>query len=173
MTTSIWETVANTPWWVFVLFTYLVIVGYLASRPRIVPIKKLVILPTLFIALSCFNIYKVFTLTNEHIVIWLGMLVIGFGLGWLQFKKLNIKAIKEQAAIMIPGTWTLLLIIVLIFSLRYYYGYQLALNPNIFNDPKTANILLSAYGLTAGLFSGRLAFAWRCLKVGPYVKTQQ
>jgi hypothetical protein len=169
MNNSIWEIIANTPWWVFVLLVYLIRVGLGATRSRIVPVRRLLILPTIFIALSFVSMYNNMQLTFDHVLIWSAAFMIGSCLGWLQFKALKIKAVKNRASLYVPGTWSLLVIIIILFCVKYYYGYQNAIDPTKLQS----NIwLFFAYGLFTGLFAGRVGYAVRCIKAGPYASDE-
>ena len=165
---SIWETAANTPWWVYALFIYLVRLGFLATQPRIIPVKNLLLLPTLFVLFSLFNLYSTVQVTALHLLVWLGALCLGCLLGWLQYAALKIKAIKDEAKLYIPGTWTLLFIILIIFSIKYYFNYESAIEPSALTNSSSPWVLL-LYGLFTGLFIGRMSYAFRCLKYGPFV----
>ena len=166
MSDSIWVKIAETPWWVYVIWIYLFYVSFLTTKPRIIPLQKLFLIPSLFLSISivCMILILPFTLTN--IFVLLGMLVLGVLLGWLQFRIMKIQAIKEGANLYIPGTWSGCIIILSLLFIKYYSGYQFELDPNLLLQPKFASIILAFSGLCAGLFLGRVAYSLRCLKVG-------
>ena len=170
MTNSIWEIVADTPWWVYVLFAFLVRVGLQATKARVISARKLLTIPLIFISLSFFNMYSNTELTIDHVAIWMSALCAGGLLGWLQYKALKIQAVKNTTSLYMPGTWSLLVIILTMFTIRYYIGYQNAVSPQLFAEPKTWIIFL--YGIFTGLFAGRSFYALRCIKTGPYVSDE-
>jgi len=48
MIETIWQTAVNTPWWVYFLLCFLVKMGVQASKTRVVSLKRLLIIPLLF-----------------------------------------------------------------------------------------------------------------------------
>lgn len=169
MSHSIWQVIANTPWWVFFLFVYLIRVSYVATKPRIIPLKSMLILPSIFVTLSIFGLANIIKLDSYNILLWLAALLVGSSLGWLQFYALKIKAIKEGNKIYIPGTWSVFFIVLTIFSIKYYFNVELALDPASIAASKYGPIFILMYGLFTGLFFGRLAYSIRCVKSGPYL----
>lgn len=168
MNQSIWEIAANTPWWVYPFFFYLMHVGYRASKPRIVPIRQIFILPFIFVPLSL-SVFFIHSLaTFQNIAIWFGACLVGTIAGWLQFNALKIKAIKNEAKLYVPGTWSLMVIILIIFAVKYYFGFEFSTNPDALLQSQYISAFLFLYGFFAGLFIGRLAYSMRCIKIGPY-----
>jgi hypothetical protein len=170
MTNSIWEMIAGTPWWVFALFAYLVKIGYSATKPSIVEFKKLWMLPTALIILSVIGIDTIAHGAPKNLLAATGAALLGIPLGWLHYKSLKIKAVQDKKQLYIPGTWSVLVIILAIFAVKYYCNYQLEVNPEIFLRPQNALTILTVYGLFIGLFIGRMAYSFCCIKYGPYVK---
>jgi hypothetical protein len=165
---SIWQIVAGTPWWVYVLFIYLMRLGFYATKSHIIPVKKIFIMPMIFLVLSIVSMFGM-ALNAFNLSIWVASILVGAVLGWLQYKALRIKAVKNKASLYVPGTWSLLIIITLIFSIKYYFGYTISIDPNVLMQPQYTAWILGLYGLFSGLFIGRLTYALRCIKVGPFV----
>lgn len=168
MTYTIWQVIANTPWWVFLVFILIVRVGLLATKARTIPVKNLFIIPAIFFVMTLVNMYFFVSFTLLNLSIWLSTLLLGLFAGWLQFRSLNIKALKNEAKLVVPGTWSLLVILLTIFVIKYYAGYQFVIDPEVLKQPKYVYGLLTLYGLFTGLFIGRLLYSLRCLKYGPY-----
>lgn len=169
MTNSTIQTIANTPWWVYVLFVFLIRVGFSAMKSRIVPFRTLFILPSIFLVLSVMSLYSYLFFNPKHIAIWMGAILLGSLLGWLQFKVQNIKAVKNTAKIMLPGTSSILIMMICLFIARYYFSFQLSVDPNLFTQENYLVKALFIYGLFTGLFLGRAMYAIRCLRSGPYI----
>lgn len=168
MPTTVWDIIANTPWWVFGLFIYLSYVGFLATKPRTVPLNSLLILPIVFVIMSIISMFTVLHFMLNNAGIWLAGGVIGMLLGWLQFRAMKVQAVRDQSALYMPGSWILLALVMLIFACRYYINYEAALDPNFLSDIKHTHYIYGLFGLFTGLFAGRLLYARRVLKVGPY-----
>jgi hypothetical protein len=154
------ETLCNilfhTPAYVFLLFGYLIYAGLQASRDRIVSLKRTIILPAVFLYFSFDALKNSFAHTPLVLTIWSIAFLGGIGLGWLQvcFRKIKIDKIKKL--LFLPGTWSTLLIILSIFIIKYYFGYQHARHPELFQNVYFTSFALIIYGSTSGLFIGRL-----------------
>ena len=79
----IWETLTHTPWWVYLLFFYLLKIGYDATKTRVVSLRKLFILPTIFLAISINTLLTSFYLSPATIIFYLISLLLGVCAGWL------------------------------------------------------------------------------------------
>jgi len=169
MTNSIWNILAETPWWVYVLFIYLIRLGIKATKPQTVPLKNLLLLPLAFFTLSCLSIYFSLKITALHIALWSLALLVGSFLGFLQGRLLKIKAIKHESQLHFPGSWSLLIMLLIIFASKYYLGHETAIDPAILTQPSSAAAMFALYGLMTGLFFGRVGYAIKCIKVGPYL----
>lgn len=170
MIDSIEEILADTPWWVFLLFTYLMWVGFSATKPHQVHIKTLMLFPVMLFVFSIMSLFAA-QFTVGHFLLWLSALGLGTSLGWLHYQSLRIKADKHTKKILVPGTWILLLIILCVFIVKFYFGYELAIHPHFIFQPKYYIGLLLVYGLLTGLFLGRFLYARHCLRAGPYLET--
>lgn len=167
---SIWQAIANIPWWIYGTFIYLLRLGFLATKPRIISIKSILILPGFLIFISLLSIYLNKQFNFLHFLTWLSTFLLGTGCGWLQFRFFNIKAIKNEAKLYVPGTWSLLIVIVVSFSSRLYFlNASNKIDFALFLQPPLVIWLFALYGLLTGLFFGRITYALRCLKVGPYL----
>lgn len=168
MTNSIWEIIANTPWWVFLLFGYLLWVGFLATKPHQVHIKTLFLFPAFLFIFSLISLIS-FHFSVTTILIWLGAMLLGASLGWLHYQSLRVRAVQNAQKIYVPGTWVLLFIIIAGFSAKFYFGYEIAINPEFSFQPTYYIAMILLYGLLTGLFFGRFLYARHCLKFGPYL----
>lgn len=152
--TSIWETIANTPWWVFVIFFYLTWIGLLATKPSTIRINQLLIFSIIFF---CGSMVCLLTLQFHLITLlfWLAALGIGIASGWLQFSFTKLTFLKNENKLQVPGSWNLLIILFLFLATKYYYRYELALIPNMLSNPFSQQILIIIYGAITGVFVGR------------------
>lgn len=170
MNPSFWEAIANTPWWVYALLIYLIRLGLLATKPRIVTLNKLSLLPTIFVFFSLFTMYSTAQLNFTNFSFWVLALLLGGLFGWLHFVALKIRAIENQSKIHLPGTWSFLFFILVIFSAQYYLHYESNIDPTFFTRPHILNWLFVGYGFLSGLFLGRILYALRCIKSGPFLR---
>lgn len=152
----IWQTVIHTPWWVYLLLVYLIIVGLKASKSRIIPFWKIFVLPTIFLSISIQNLTTIENIEYLSISSWIVAMLVGSLFGWWQVKRLDIKIDKKGSLIQIPGSWDTLLVIIIIFIAKYYFGYEKATNPVLVAQLNFKVSMLVLSGVCTGLFLGRL-----------------
>ena len=69
----------------------------------------------------------------------------------------------------VPGTWTTMIFILIIFSAKYYFGYQLSVDPELINQIHFEFLLLGVSGVLTGLFTGHfICYVYR-LHMSPSV----
>jgi hypothetical protein len=160
----IYQILVYTPWWVYLLFFYLLKIGYKSSKTGIVLIKKMLIMPIIFSIMSLESLVSL-PVTNLIIFVYIISLLIGLLLGILQAKLQKPIPDIDKKRLIIPGTWSIMIIILIIFISKYYFGYQAASDPLIIHS--NAFIIIS--GSTTGLFIGKtLYYYWKCYR-GPWV----
>lgn len=159
MLDTIWETtyqtLINTPWWVYVLIVFLIKLGINASKTNIVSLKKLFIVPVVFTFMSIHTLLTSFQVNLLTLSTWTGSILIGIFLGWLQIYRYKLRVDKQHFLIEIPGTWSTMIIIIIIFVAKYYFGYQLAVDPHKANQTGFEFSMLAISGTCTGLFIGR------------------
>ncbi|HAG61693.1 MAG TPA: hypothetical protein DCL40_02195 [Coxiellaceae bacterium] len=163
-------TLWNTPWWVYALLAYCIIVGIKAARGGVVPYFKVIIIPIVFAYLSLDSLFSHFSLNSFVLAVFCSSLVLGFLCGILQAYKQNIVADRSRLLIKIPGTWSTLIIILIIFFTKYYFGYETAVDPKLLENTHFEFAMLFVSGVTAGLFIGRFVYYTRRLFYGPSVE---
>jgi Family of unknown function (DUF6622) len=149
------ETLVNalkgTPWWVYVLFIYLIYIGVQAMKPQKISINKLFILPLLFLAWSIYGIIAHFASWMDPFA-WLIAGIGGFFCGEnLAPKKL--RADRKKLIAQIPGSSITLILVVAIFILKYFFGYYRATHDMTSSGVHIASLIVS--GVVAGIFIGR------------------
>jgi hypothetical protein len=167
MTHSIWESIANTPWWAYLILVYVFHIGWSATKPHITYINRLITLPALTLTFSIVLFLTLKKSSMINISYWIAAAMVGLLLGWLHFRWLNIKSIKEEAKLFVPGSWSIMIIIILAFITQFYISYQAHLYPK--STMLNVSRLFIMYGLIVGLFLGRLIYSLRCIKKGPFL----
>lgn len=148
------EAVKGTPWWVYPIFVYLLIVGIQALKPQIVSIGKLFILPIVLIAWSIFSLITGFEGWVD-LFFWALAIVAGFFIGCSlagPYKKL--RADRKKLLAYVPGSRLVLILLMVIFAVKYFFGYYRASHEEPSSVIQVASIL--AYGAITGIFVGRL-----------------
>ncbi|MBV53415.1 MAG: hypothetical protein CL816_05030 [Coxiellaceae bacterium] len=167
---AIGYTLWNTPWWVYILLAYCVFVGVKAAKGGVMPYTKVIIIPIIFTYLSLDALLSNFSLDVFVISVFFVSLLFGILSGLLQALKQNIEVDRSRLLIKVSGTWSTLVIILIIFFTKYYFGYQSAVDPELLENTHFEFAMLFVSGVTAGLFIGRLAYYTRRLYYGPSVE---
>ncbi|MBJ7450383.1 MAG: hypothetical protein JHC93_08510 [Parachlamydiales bacterium] len=156
------ELITHTPWWVWIIFAYLIYIGIKASRSGYVPLFKTSLIPVLFTAWSIFSVTEYFGFNRVRIIQWLVAVALGSVLGWIIGDRIPIKVDKKKKAIFLPGSWFTLIMVLIIFVVKYYFGYSFAVFPERLNDPLYANVYVLFSGFFTGIFVGRfLCFCYK------------
>lgn len=165
----IWKSLLNTPWWVYLVFIYVLKVGYDATKERVISLHRLFILPTLFTAFSIYNFLTYFRPSAITVITYLLAFLIGIVIGWVLVRSVDLKFDKKQGLVRLPGTFTTLFLVLLIFFAKYYLGYSLAIDPTLATDTTFELLMLSISGICTGIFIGRLAcYLWRKHRAGHF-----
>lgn len=153
------ELIKDTPWWVFVLLAYLIFIGIKALKSQTVSFKKLLILPALF---AIWNISWLFTHSEgkySYFALWFIGIVLGGVIGWQFVRTWKVKADHKTKTITLPGSPTTLIFILLVFVIRYIFGYLEAVNPN--PSAEFLEINAGVSGILTGIFIGRTVELYR------------
>lgn len=152
---EIYEIALQTPWWVYLLFIYLIKIGVKASAENVVSMKKLAVLPILFSVMSVHTLLVSFQITGTVIFVWAGSIIIGMVIGWMLVRDMVAKVDKKKWLIQLPGTWSTLILVLITFASKYYFGYELAADPGLVHQSMFEYSLLLVSGACTGLFVGR------------------
>lgn len=143
----------NTPWWVYVLFVILMIIGLKATKPRAVPFHRIILLPGIF---TIWNIAWLADRLQGHLflfIFWVIGLIIGAFIGWQTVLSWKVHFDPHRKLISLPGTWTTLIFIFLVFAVRYFFVYNYETHPEVAPHLFTADATIS--GVITGIFIGR------------------
>jgi hypothetical protein len=155
MLETIWQALVHTPWWVYVLFVYLMFVGFSATKTQVVPLTRVVILPIIFTWMSIETLTSTLSMTLFNVSAWIIATAIGIILGWLMVIKKDIHVDKKKWLLEIPGSSMILILILIIFASKYYFSYTLAVQPESVTKTDFVLSLIGVSGIVTGLFIGR------------------
>ncbi|AZZ36288.1 hypothetical protein CIK05_05615 [Bdellovibrio sp. qaytius] len=151
------DIITHTPAWVWAILIYLLFVGYQALKPRTISLYRLILLPIALIALK----FKFFTSPDAWIYI-VGILSGAFA-GYLKVRNSKIQVFKDKKEILIPGSSSLIVILVGIFVMKYFFGFLQVTDPVAYIKYYTWELVMS--GILSGYFSGqRLNYLYRYIK---------
>lgn len=153
----------GTPWWVYALFVYLLIVGIKSLRPDSASLPRLLIAPTVFIIWSLYSINVKYGLSPTTVGLWALALSIGIFIG-LSILSKGIKINRQNMLVHIPGSWYPLICFMIFFVLKYSLGVTYAIAPNYATNIFFWTTDILASGLISGIFVGRLVYILNNIK---------
>ena len=151
--------ITGTPWWVWGVFYYLLMVGISSLKTRHVPLLRLFIVPAVFSFLGGLGIHKSYGFSPLTLTCWIAGIAIGIVLGWIFVRRSGVKVICHKRCLLsIPGSRSTLIILWGFFFVKYARGMTFALHPELRFIPTIMIIDLVVMGFFLGFLVGRLAF---------------
>ncbi|NQY62581.1 MAG: hypothetical protein HRT38_02470 [Alteromonadaceae bacterium] len=148
------EIIKHTPTWVFVLFVFLIILGYKQTKTRIINHKVSLILPVVMIGLSIQGILVNFTTPVMGIISWLA----GAGISlWFLSRAKQASYENNNGLVQVVGSWAPMFVIMTIFIIKYTLGVSSALNLSFIENVKFIIVVSFFFGSLNALSISR---AW-------------
>jgi hypothetical protein len=156
MSYTLWESIAETPWWFYLILIALFRIAYLTTKPRFFFIKPLLLSQALYIIFITLTFFLMTKLSLLNMPIFFSLLGLGSVLGWIQFRFKQIKVIKDKSQIYIPGTWLFFISLFILIPAKYYYfGSQITIDMNVFQQAQWIPFIYGFSGFVIGLTLGR------------------
>jgi hypothetical protein len=154
------EIFEKTPFWVWMLFGFLVVLGYLQTKERILPLARALIVPLMMFLFSLQGVVSLFGL---------GFAVVAWVLGLALSSKMalgcqvmqNITYQPQKKLFTVQGSWVWFWLIMGIFWLKYLLNVVSIISPLLLNVPwffLGASFCLGALG---GIFVARVFVMYR------------
>ena len=143
----------STPFYVYLLFIYLMFIGIKATKPRVVlyPIK-LFITPLVFWAFFIKQLNRI-----EDLLLVFVLITISIFINLKLFKPPPVQI--ENNISIIPGSWQPLFIIIVIFSIKYLFGYMRTVKPQLPQQYEIIELIISS--LMIGMTLSRALFYYK------------
>jgi hypothetical protein len=144
----------DTPWWVYLVFALLVVLGTRALRPRVLSLYQISLTPAIFVLWGAAHFFGR-PVSPLLLGIWLPAAAFGAVLGFTTTRIDGLRADRNRMLVHMPKSWKPLARNMLVFSCRYGLAVGSALHP-----ADAANLILSDAGVagaSAGYFAGWLA----------------
>jgi len=144
-----------TPWWIYLLLAYFLLIGVRAAKPTIISLRKLAVVPLFFFGWSLYTLLS--DLDNRYffLIPWTLALLLGNLLGFFQVRRWPISTNFQKQTVSLPGSWSTLLLSISMFSLKYLFALLYATNPVAYKNPLIFGSDLVLTNLIAGIFLGR------------------
>ena len=140
----------NTPFYVYWIFFSLLFVGISQIKTREVGLKRALIIPIILVPLSILGLLLDFGITLLSLVLWSVGILLSIFLNILVKKKKEILYFKETNTFKISGSYVPLIMMMLLFFVKYIVGAVTAMNLEILHT----SIFISVFSLLYGIFSG-------------------
>lgn len=147
------DILSKFPPWVFLLFAFLVILGLKATLPRAMSVYRLLILPAIF---TLWNVVWLSERIHEQfslLPLWFLGIACGSVIGWQTVASWKVKADRKHKTVTLPGSWSILIYILIIFSIRTFFAYKYETLASHIERYYIWDSLLS--GVFTGIFIGR------------------
>jgi hypothetical protein len=148
------------PWWVYILFVFILIKGVQALKPRVIPLKKLFITPGLFAMWGLYSLISFKFNTLKDFFVWFCAMMVGLFWGYRITRVIPIKADKKKQLIALEGGLTTLVLSMLIFATKFSFGYFYATHPGARQNWVFVGVDLIVTGVIIGLLFGRSICYW-------------
>ncbi|WP_045826789.1 DUF6622 family protein [Teredinibacter turnerae] len=154
------ELLTKTPVWVYVLFVTLLALGFSQTRTRKPPLAVPFILPVLMSLYSAVDTVLHFSADGRG----LGIAIVSATCAWGYVRKSRIADgiiyLPEEKRFEIKGSFTPLIIILCIFTVKYIHGAISALRPELAQTITFISIFAFFNGIFFGFFTARIALFW-------------
>lgn len=158
------QIVLHTPGWVWAMLAALLALGVAQSRPRAVHPLHLLALPLVLLGLGLSSLLPAFLSQPMLAAVWVVALGLGLRGGlWLPVASSS-RWDRDRKRLQLAGSWLPLIVILVIFSLRYTAAVSMALHPAWRQDLVVQVPLTLAFGALSGLFLGRALGLWRLVR---------
>jgi hypothetical protein len=152
---SFFQIVANTPLWVWPLMAFILWLGLQGLQPRVIPVWRLAILPTVGFATSLGGIVQ--SVDPAAAATGWGLALLAFlPLGWAFGQNRPVRLRPEDGKLEIAGGWFALVFGVSIFAVRYAMGVLFGVLPALRAEPMWIHASGAVGGVVAGIGIGWL-----------------
>lgn len=150
----------HTPLWVWLLLVGLVALGIAQRRDAIRSEKRAAILPLCMLLFSLYGVSSSFGIGLAVMVCWLVGAVLGIVMGRIVQLPRGVRYDKTSRAFHIPGSWWPLVLILMIFCVKYVVAVVFAINPLA----REMFTLIVSMSVLYGLFGGLLFSRWLVIR---------
>jgi len=148
---------SGIPLWVYAVLAYGIFMGIRAMAVRTVSLKMLLLLPLVFLGLSLSSLVPLAVGAPLVAVVWLLCVALGAVLGWFYLTADPLSVERDKGRLVVPGTWVVLVLFLTIFAVKFVFGYQSAVHPEVAALPGFRFVVFGLSGISTGIVVGRTA----------------
>jgi len=167
---AVWQALIHTPWWVYLIFFYCMFIGVKALKGGVVPFGKMVVIPIIFTYLSLETVYNNFHLDMFVVTTYGISILVGIIVGLVIANVVGLQVDNKKWLLKLPGTWVTLMLLILIFGSKYYFGYAIAADPKLLTNTRFEFWMLAVSAIITGMFIGRVVYYYYRIKKGPWAE---
>lgn len=158
------NTLQNTPVWVYAVFLLLCYLGVKALSPTRESKISLLITPPILLGWS---LYSLNLTQNQQLSVsyWLVAVILGSVAALMIFARKGVELDVPQTGLIVPGTPKTLVLYLLFFVVNYYFGYQAEVDPDRSATLPMVLLRACASGFASGLFCGRSIKFYRMFRM--------
>ncbi|MBO9645187.1 MAG: hypothetical protein J7603_18920 [Pseudacidovorax sp.] len=160
----LFQIIAHTPTWVFVVFALLAWRGARQLLTREVSLVGVTVLPLAMIGFALYGVASAFGHSQAGLLALVAWAVAAALSGfWMQARPLSphTRYDPELREFLLPGSVWPLVRMMGIFLTKYVVGVTLVLHPGLAQDSGFALAVSALYGLFSGVFAGGTLRLWR------------
>ena len=157
----LFQIVASTPKWVFVVFAALLWLGLNQLLTRRVGLSRITLIAVGMSAFSLYGTVSAFAAVPSALLVWLAGAAVTFALVFSRPLPTGTRYDAAARRFTVPGSAVPLALMMGIFLTKYAVGVTIALQPLLARDPVFALMAGALYGAFSGVFAARSARLWR------------
>ncbi|MDN3919870.1 hypothetical protein QWJ38_06200 [Pelomonas sp. PFR6] len=146
---------AHIPVWVWAILAFILVMGLIQSRDRLMSRPRLLLLPLAWAAFGLWGIDSAFGARALPLLAWAAGLAASLallkGAGWPQ----GVRYQPETGHFFVPGSWLPLTLMLAIFAAKFALGMALALRPELAGLAPVAAGFSLLFGAISGAFLAR------------------
>jgi len=158
------ETLKHTPVWVYLLLAFLIAAGIRSMRTMVLPVIGIMVPSVTLLFISLSSVVSIVHGRNVLFAIWGGAFLSGLFLGNKFVKKMGIKYEQTSRKVTIPGSYLYMVLYIVIFGIRYYFGYKQATDPQSVDGIYISGAMAALSGICTGMLGGFVVFCFRSSK---------
>lgn len=151
----LYQILANTPRWVWVLLLALLWLGLSQAVSRTASLKRITVLPLAMTGLSLYGTVTAFGADPQVLLVWLGAGSLAMTAVLRQALPGSTRYDPATQRFTLPGSWLPLSLMMGIFMTKYLVGAVSAMQPALVHDAAFSLSLSALYGAFSGVFLAR------------------
>ena len=149
------QILSRTPVWVFALLAVLIALGLLQMRTRSIALRRVIILPAVFLLLSLAGVVTAFGWVAVPLLAWaIGYIALLFAAKALTSNQNNRYDFATRT-LKVAGSAVPLVLMMSIFALKFFVGASTAMRTSFAMSDLFPMVISLLYGGFSGIFAGR------------------